>query len=124
MILLRDIFQKIAVILLLSLFAGLDGVLKSGVSAEIHQLALEFQPRAPFARLSVIIDTAHTACVGRDRLVALDAADLRAVDIPRVFAHFSSGVMRGAVGAHTDIGIGQRVGGLVNDCPAVASAFP
>ena len=118
------ILQKLAEILGLGLLARLDSVFKFGVGTEIHQLTLEAQPRDPFARGAAVVNAAHAAGVGDIGLVTLDAADLRAVDIPRVFAHFSGGVLRRAVGAHADVGIGQRVGGLVNDRAAVASAFP
>ena len=74
--------------------------------------------------MGIVIYPPHTARVRNPRLVILNAADLRAVDKSRVFLHFSGGILRGTVGAHAEIGIGQRVGRLVNNRAAITAAFP
>ena len=121
---LLDPLQKLAVDLLLSAFARLDGILQIGKIAEAHQFAFEFERCHPFAGTAVIGYAATAAGVGGDQPVAGDAADLRAVDIARLFAPFGIGVYADAIVAHAQIAIGQAVGGLVYGVSAIASTVP
>jgi len=109
---------------LLASFSGFYGILKVGKTTEVILFPLEFQPCPVSAGFPIQIYAADAAQVmGRARAV-LDFGYLRSGFKTGICPGLLSGINTGTGLAHTDIRIGQGIGGFVSDSTAFAQAFP
>jgi len=109
---------------LFGLEAGFDGLVQGGEVAHMVLFAPEHDAHAVAAGFFVQIDAAHSAAVLGLGGAGFELGQLGAGLIAGVGAGLPGGVDPRAGLAHTLRGVGQHVGGLIDDLAAVAAALP